>query len=197
MLANSAAAASAQIQSGAVLLVSPTGPLDPHSGSRGHHFAPVAARVSDLETNVKNFPFLELNLKDCFATGVVTSPNHPKNYPPNLERTETIQVADEKVLRLEFTSFKVHPCNSDTVTCPCDYVKVIDGDGTTLMDRGCGLSYLSPSHSYYFLPPIFTTKSSSVDIFFYTDGSSAYAGWSLNWTAVTPGLTPYLTLVSS
>ena len=136
-------------------------------------------------------------MKDCFATGVVTSPNHPKYYPPNLERTETIQVADEKVLRLEFTIFKVYPCNSDTATCPCDYVKIIDGDGTTLMDRGCGLSYLKPSHSYYFLPPIFTTKSSSVDIFFYTDGSSAYAGWSLNWTAVTPGVTPYLTLVSS
>ena len=109
------------------MLVSPTGPRDPDSGSRGHHFAPVAARVSDLETNVKNVPFLELNLKDCFATGVVTSPNHPKNYPPNLERTETIQVADEKVLRLEFTIFKVYPCNHDTATCPCDYVKIIEG----------------------------------------------------------------------
>ena len=101
------------------------------------------------------------------------------------------------MLRLEFTLFQVHPCNSDTATCPCDYVKIVEGDGTTLMDRGCGYSYLNPSHGYYFLPPIFTTKTNTVDIYFFTDSSSATTGWSLNWTAVTPGPNPLCTIASS
>ena len=48
LLANAAAAASAQMQLGSALLVSPTRPLEPDSG-RCHRFAPetaVAARVS-------------------------------------------------------------------------------------------------------------------------------------------------------
>ena len=66
--ANTAAVASAQIQPGSALLVSPIRPLDPESGSSGHHFAlktAVAARVSNVEKIVENVPFVEFNLKDC------------------------------------------------------------------------------------------------------------------------------------
>ena len=93
------------------------------------------------------------------------------------------------MLRLEFSRFSIYPCNSDTVTCPCDAVKILEGDGTTLMERGCGYSSTNPSHSQYFLPPILTTKANTVDIFFYTDSSTGASGWSLSWTAVTPGPT--------
>ena len=72
--------------------------------------------------------------------------------------------------------------------CPRHFVKITDGDGTTLMDRGCGYSERSPTSYGYFLPPIITTLTNTVDIFFHTDGSGAQKGWSLNWTAVTPGL---------
>ena len=67
LLANTAAAASAQMQLGSALLVSPTRPLEPDSG-RCHQFAPetaVAARVSNVEKIVENVPFVEFNLKDC------------------------------------------------------------------------------------------------------------------------------------
>ena len=67
LLANPAAAASAQMQLGSALLVSPTRPLEPDSG-RCHRFAPetaVAARVSNVEKIVENVPFVEFNLKDC------------------------------------------------------------------------------------------------------------------------------------
>ena len=67
LLANAAAAASAQMQLGSALLVSLTQPLEPDSG-RCHRFAlqtAVAATVSDLETVVKNVPFVEFILKDC------------------------------------------------------------------------------------------------------------------------------------
>ena len=119
------------------------------------------------------------------ATGVVTSPNHPGNYPDNLDKTQTIEVESGKILRMEFTHFAVYAC--DINTCPCDFVKITDGDGTTLMDNSCGYSSRDPSSSLYFLPPIITTRSNRVEIFFHTDGDWTAAGWSLSWSAVTPG----------
>ena len=123
------------------------------------------------------------------ATGVVTSPNHPANYPDNLNKTQTIEVESGKILRLEFTHFAVHTCD-DVTTCSCDFVKITDGDGTTLMDNSCG--YSDPSWSSYFLPPIITTRSNRVEIFFHTNNGGATTGWtttgwSLSWSAVTPG----------
>ena len=119
------------------------------------------------------------------ATGVVTSPNHPENYPNNLDEIETIEVESGKKVRLEFTNFEVWAC--DITTCPCDFVKITDGDGTTLMDNSCGYSNLDPCHSNYFLPPIITTRTNIVEIFFHTDDSGTRPGWSLNWSAVTTG----------
>ena len=120
------------------------------------------------------------------AAGVVTSPNHPDFYPNNLDKTETIEVESGKILRLEFTHFEVEACNM--ATCPCDFVKITDGDGTNLMDNSCGYSSLDPSNWVYFLPPIITTRSNKVEIFFHTDHTSNQPGWRLNWTAMTPGL---------
>ena len=120
------------------------------------------------------------------GTGVVTSPNHPNFYPHNLNKTEIIEVESGKILRLEFTHFAVHTCG-DITTCPCDFLKIIDGDGTTLMDNSCGYFSYDPSHSWYFLPPIITTRSNRVEIFFHTDGYGTDTGWSLSWSALTPG----------
>lgn len=119
---------------------------------------------------------LEFILK---ATGLVTSPNHPDNYPRNLDKTETIKVESGKLLRLEFTIFWVNACE-DINTCPCDFVKITDGNGATLMDKSCG---------YYFARTIMTSQSNRVEIFFHTVGdfSELGLGWSLRWSAVTPG----------
>ena len=121
------------------------------------------------------------------ATGVVTSPNHPDNYPDNINKTYIIEVESGKILRLEFTHFEVYWLS----TCQYDFVKITDGDGTTLMDNSCGyslgVSWANPSDYYYFLPPIITTRSNRVEIFFHTDGSYTSTGWSLSWSAVTPG----------
>ena len=129
-------------------------------------------------------------MKSCqnvsFSTGVVTSPNHPGNYPDNLDKTQTLQVETGKILRLEFTRFAVYAC--DITTCPCDYVKITDGDGTTLMDNSCGYSSWDPSHSLYFQPPTITTRTNTVEIFFHTNIDHTRVGWSLSWSAVTPGL---------
>ena len=120
------------------------------------------------------------------VTGVVISPNHPDNYPDNLDKTDTIEVENGKILRMEFTQFAVDSC-WNSISCSCDFVKITDGDGTTLMDNSCGYSDRDPSSSGYFLPPIITTRSNRVEIFFHTDGSYAWNGWSFSWSAVTPG----------
>ena len=122
--------------------------------------------------------------KIFFSTGVFTSPNYPDNYPNNLDQTQTLQVQRGKMLRLEFTHFAVYWGS----TCQYDYVKITDGDGTTLMDNSCGYSLKDPSDSGYFQPPTITTRTNTVEIFFHTDGDIARTGWSLSWIAVTPGL---------
>ena len=119
-------------------------------------------------------------------TGVVTSPNYPGNYPSNLDKTETIEVENGKILRMEFTMFDVGWGSG----CQNYFVRITDGDGTILMDNSCG--YLDPSDSalsinVYFLPPIITTTTNRVEIFFHTDGSNGRSGWSLSWSEVTPG----------
>ena len=155
--------------------------LDLEPGSQcTHHFAlHKAAAVKVSAANEHLFSFF-------LIAGVVKSPNYPGNYSNNLAKTETIEVESGKILRLEFTHFAVWTCG-DITTCSCDFVKITDGDGTTLMDRSCGYSSLDPSNWVYFLPPIITTRSNRVEIFFHTDGSNTRPGWSLSWSAVTPG----------
>merc|ERR1719370_570821 len=54
------------------------------------------------------------------------------------------------------------------------------------MDKSCGYSSY-PSSPNYFQPPNITTRSNRVEIFFHTDASDTKPGWSLSWSAVTPG----------
>ena len=123
-------------------------------------------------------------LKTLF-TGVVTSPNHPGKYPHNLDKTHTIEVESGKKLRLTFTRFAVWGCGD--ACSSCDYLKITDGDGTILMEKSCGSE--NPTHPWYYMPPIITSRSHRVDIFFHSDDDGwAYTGWSLSWTAVPPGV---------
>ena len=94
------------------------------------------------------------------------------------------------MLRIEFTKIAIWWAEM----CPNDYVKITDEDGTTLMDRGCGYGPGNKASASYFLPPIITTLTNTVNIFFHTDGSGTQPGWSLKWTAVTPGLKPLLAI---
>ena len=137
---------------------------------------------------MSKYSLCRVQLERLPTTGVVTSPNYPDKYPNNLDRTETIQVESGKVLRIEFTFTAIWVADG----CPSDWVKITDWDGTTLLGKGCGYSDRSPTSSSYFLPPIITSVTNTVDIFFHTDGSGSRNGWSLNWTSVAPGLNPLL-----
>ena len=124
-----------------------------------------------------------LLFSSSFFPGVATSPNYPDNYPNNVQKTETIQVEQGLILSLRFTAFDIQSHS----TCAYDNLTITDWDGTTLMNNSCGYSYLDPSSSWYFPLPIITTRSNRVEIFFHTDGSISAPGWSLSWSAVTPG----------
>ena len=117
---------------------------------------------------------------------MITSPNHPANYPNNLKKTEYVTVKKGKILRLEFTAFAVWVGGSID-TCPTDFVRITDGDGTTLMDNSCGYSNRDPSDSGYFQPPIITSFTNTVEIYFHTNDKDTASGWSLDWTAHTVG----------
>ena len=123
-----------------------------------------------VERNVKHFPFLQTLL----ATGVVTSPNYPGNYPNDLEKTETIQVEKGLIISLHFTAFDIESCGS---ICGCDHLTITDGDGTTLMEKSCGWT----------LPADIRSTSNVVNLLFSTNHGLRNSGWSVNWSAVTPG----------
>ena len=143
-------------------------PLDLESGSQcTHHFALQRDVALGVSGSCFKFP----------STGVVTSPNHgnyPGNYPDNLERTDIIQVADGMILSLQFTAFYIesHP------TCEYDHLTIMDGDGTTLMEKSCGFS----------LPAAIRSRTNIVKIVFSTNDDGRTMGWSINWTAVTPDM---------
>ena len=123
--------------------------------------------------------------KCCLAPGVVTSPNHPNNYPNNLRLTNRIEVKEGLIVAIQFTAFDVGPDWSPA--CNYDYLTIKNGDGTSLMEKTCG-SYL---------PVNVTSTSNTVEIYFHTDSSSSKSGWRLTWRAVTPGAQSSLRLSTS
>ena len=120
-------------------------------------------------SGVKQFPFLQTLL----ATGIITSPNYPNDYPDNLEKTETIQVEQGLILSLQFTAFDIESHS----TCPYDHLTITDGDGTTLMEKSCGTT----------IPADIRSTSNVVNLLFSTDYAATRTGWSVNWNVVTPG----------
>ena len=84
-----------------------------------------------------------------------------------------IEVEQGLILSLTFSAFDIHSSGSCN-----DHLTITDGDGTTLMEKSCGSS----------LPAAITTRTNIVKLVFSTDWTGTRTGWSLNWTAVTPGL---------
>ena len=120
-----------------------------------------------------------------FTAGEVTSPNYPDYYPNNLEKTQTIRVEEGLVLSLQFTAFDIEAVyDYDTyeyyyesvIGCE-DHLTITDGDGTTLMEKSCGNS----------LPADIRSTSNVVNLLFSTNGGGTFSGWSVSWSAVTPG----------
>ena len=121
------------------------------------------------------------------ATGNVTSPNYPDNYPNNLMKTETIEVEQGLILSLQFTAFDIeaeydydydtYEYDYESIIGCHDHLTIMDGDGTTLMEKSCSKS----------LPADIRSTSNVVNLVFISNHRSTRTGWSVSWSAVTPG----------
>ena len=108
------------------------------------------------------------------AQDVLSSPNYPGKYPNNHKKTTTIEGGPGTVLVLEFTAFDVE----SHASCRFDYLKIRDGDGTTLMGKTCGSS----------LPNQITSRTNIVYFDFKTNSKGKKTGWKVVWHDVTPGV---------
>jgi len=117
-------------------------------------------------------------VEGCGNEGKITSTR-------DRDLTEHITVETGRILRLQFETFRVYP-GSSIHTCSYGFVRITDGDGTTLMDNSCGYSDFDPSSSPYFRPPIITTKTNKVDIYSYPSDVKHFS-WQLRWTTVEEG----------
>merc|ERR1719153_1085322 len=103
------------------------------------------------------------------------------------------------VLSLQFTVFDIEFfAGSDyeefqydyDVACQRDYLAIKDGDGTVLMERGCGSTedavIVGGTILGSSLPGNVKSGSNLVNLFFTTDGANtgANSGWSVRWSAV-------------
>ena len=121
-------------------------------------------------------------------SGILTSPNHPDNYPNSMEKTEIIQVEQGLIILLRFITFDIeaHP------VCDYDNLKITDGDGKVLMPKSCGSSssgnvMVGDQRLGTSLPANITSTSNYVKLVFRTDKDTSTTGWSISWRAVDPG----------
>ena len=123
--------------------------------------------------------------KNVPATGSVTSPNYPNNYPNRLKKTEMIQVEQGLILSLQFTAFNIK-IEWDS-TCD-DHLTITDGDGTTLMEKSCGYRdyevVIGGESIGSSLPPAIRSRTNTINLVFITDDGGTYSGWSVSWRAV-------------
>ena len=108
--------------------------------------------------------------------GVLTSPNFPQLYPDNHESTQTIRVAEGKIIYIEFTNFNTER--------EYDFVTLTDDDGTDLTDQLInGGAALSGKKVDLDELPFAWIHSNIVHVHFHTDGNTQRSGWKLEWQA--------------
>ena len=130
--------------------------------------------VCDAEScgNEGKFDIARSKVK-LFASGTLTSPNYPQNYPHNLWKTDMIKVKEGQIIVIHFNAFNVQVKDNK---CH-DHLEIIDGDGSTLMRKTCRHKLLVDIIS----------RSNIVKLHFRTSSIGTRPGWSLTWTAMIQG----------
>ena len=117
-------------------------------------------------------------------SGVLTSPNYPQSYPNNHDSTQTIKVAEGKIIYIDFTHFNTER--------EYDFVTLTDDDGTDLTDltdRYNGENRTTDGRTVLWGKkedqlPFAYIPSNIVHVHFHTDRDTQRSGWRLEWTAV-------------
>ncbi|XP_048223975.1 LOW QUALITY PROTEIN: cubilin [Perognathus longimembris pacificus] len=117
--------------------------------------------------------------------GIITSPNHPNDYPNDLDCTYRITVGTNKQIALHFTNFSLEsPIFGGCV----DYVEIRDGgyENSPLLGIFCGST----------LPPSFISHSNKFWLKFHSDMSVSRSGFSAYWDGTATGCGGNLTTSS-
>ena len=116
-------------------------------------------------------------------SGVLTSPNFnlegPNFYPNDHDSTQTIQVAEGKIIKMTLTNFDTE--------WRADTLEIWDNDGTNLAPLSLCEPKLSGSSVGPGVPSagnvvVFTSNSNIVHVKFHTDTAGQRTGWRLEWT---------------
>ncbi|XP_069815839.1 cubilin [Dendropsophus ebraccatus] len=117
------------------------------------------------------------------ASGVLTSPHYPSNYPTNRDCVYVISAEANMQIRLNFTSFSLERSPG----CSKDYVEIRDGGYHTspLLGRFCEER-----------PPDIISHSNKLWVKFRSDSSYTYPGFTAQWESATTGCGGTLTALS-
>ncbi|XP_046746260.1 cubilin-like [Diprion similis] len=108
--------------------------------------------------------------------GILQFPSDGSKYPNGLSCAWVLGADENKVLNVTFTAFDLE----SSTDCQTDYLQIHDGRtaGEHSIGRYCGVN----------LPRNGTIISSDryLYLWFHSDGSSAYDGFTMNWTSIDP-----------
>ncbi|KAK9396207.1 cubilin [Crotalus adamanteus] len=118
------------------------------------------------------------------ASGVLTSPNYPNNYPDKMVCIYKIHVSNNKQIALHFTNFSLE----NGAMCLQDYLEIRDGGYETspLLGKYCGS----------LLPPVTISHSNNLWIKFVSDIYLTSTGFSAYWDGTSTGCGGILTTSS-
>ena len=136
-----------------------------------------ATQLTDTDIELLN----NMYCKDSPQEKVIMSQNYPSNYRANQDKDYLITVEDGKLVSLWLTSFMLESHSQ----CAYDWIQVIDGDGSVLLDKTCGDSK----------PPTLTSKTKSITVKFHSDRSRQRSGFRAEYEAVSKAShSPYFQL---
>ena len=95
----------------------------------------------------------------------MTSTNYPNGYPNNEDHTQTIRVPKGNTIRINFLDFRIEREPRR------EFVTVTDDDGTQLARLDGESEWLKE----------IVSKTETVHVRFFTDGSVSAPGWRLSW----------------
>ena len=121
------------------------------------------------------------------SAGVLESEGYEMDeYPANFHKMYEIEVAEGKLMEIEFTDFDLeepyHCTIYDNYRCTFDFVMVHDGEDAD--GDGVGDDILLPKTCNNKVPTPFTSNSHKVQVHFKTDRYIQKKGWRLVYTEV-------------
>ena len=106
------------------------------------------------------------------SKGAITSPNHPSNYPGNLDCSYYLTLRVGAQIKLKFETFDLEK----TSQCDYDYLKIQDGGDSSapVLGKYCGNTK----------PSDVTSSKNKLYLRFVSDARNAGKGFKLSWEEV-------------